>query len=79
MIANKVSKIGIAKIDTGTKKDIKAGPLNSSNVIIAMMNPMKVAPSPANIFAGWKLWNQNPSVDPNIISVNVITKLPNLP
>ena len=37
------------------KKDIKAGPLNSNNVITAIINPIKVAPSPANIFAGWKL------------------------
>ena len=82
IIANKVSSIGIPNIVTGTKNDINAGPLNSSNVITAIINPINVAPSPANIFAllnGLKLWTKNPKVEPNIISVNIITRLPNLP
>ena len=78
MIANKVSKIGIPRIVNGTKNDIKAGPLNSSNVIIEIINPMNVAQSPAKIVAGLKLCSKNPNVEPNIISVNVITKLPYL-
>ena len=79
IIANKVSSIGIAKIDTGTKNEINAGPLNSSKVIIPIINPINVAQSPANILAGWKLCNKNPNVDPNMISVSVKTKLPYLP
>ena len=69
----------VPNIVTGTKNDISAGPLNSSKVITPIMKPMNVAQSPANIFAGWKLCNKNPKVDPNIINVNIITKLPYLP
>ena len=52
MIANRVSSIGIPNIVTGTKKEISAGPLNSKRVMTLIMNPMNVAQSPANIFAG---------------------------
>ena len=52
MIAKDVSKIGIPKIIKGTNKDVKAAPLNSSKVIMEIINPIKVAESPANIFAG---------------------------
>ena len=79
IIANKVSSIGILNIDIGTKNDINAGPLNSSNVIIAIINPRNVAQSPANILAGLKLCNKNPKVEPSISNVKIITRLPYLP
>lgn len=79
IIANNVSNIGMLSIDIGTKKEINAGPLNSSKVITAIINPIKVAQSPAKILAGLKLCSKNPKVDPNIIRVKTITKLPYLP
>ena len=52
IIANDVSKIGIPKIVIGIKNEINAGPLNSNKVITAIINPINVAQSPANILAG---------------------------
>ena len=53
MIANSVSRIGIARINRGTNTDVKRAPLNPKRETIDMMNPMKVAPvSPANVLAG---------------------------
>ena len=78
-MANKVSSIGILKIETGIKNEIRAGPLNSNSVITAIMKPIYVAQSPAKILAGLKLCSKKPNVEPSIINVNNITKLPYLP
>ena len=71
IIANNVSKIGIAKIRSGIIIEVIVTFLNPKSAIIAIINPKNIEPlSPINILAGLKLYTRNPKVDPSIINVN---------
>ena len=76
IIANIVSKIGIAKTSNGINKDVIVTFLNPRRAITAIINPKNMEPeSPAKMVAGLKLWTKNPKVEPNITKVKTQSKL----